>query len=209
MVADFLKQYKIISVVIVLLILGVVGYISSIAIGRIGKQPVTVYIVPSDATLTANGTSMSQGTAYLKPGTYTIQASKTGFTSYKNTVVVGNPNTAIIDIALEGTTPSTTQWEKDNQSLYLAREGRAGLEANQNGEAFTARNPIISDLPYDTPIYTIGYRADPNDASSIILTIDAAEGDRNAAVQQIRNFGYDPTNFTIEFTNYTSPFSHE
>jgi len=64
-------------------------------------------------------------------------------------------------------------------------------------------------LPYDNLVYTIGYQADPSDPTgqSVIIDIDAAEGYRNAAVDKIRELGYDPADYKITFEGYVNPFS--
>lgn len=192
----------------VVVFLGVLGYGIYLAISRAGKEPVTVYLTPSDTILTANGEQIPSGTAFLKPGVYTLEASRSGFGSYKSSFTVRQPNTAEIDIALSATSQSAREWQMKHQDLYLAKERREGQRATKRGEEFALANPITTKLPYKNLIYTIGYRVDPTDPSdkSIILEIDASSGYRSGALQKIRDLGYDPTDFKINFKNYTSPF---
>jgi hypothetical protein len=114
-------------------------------------------------------------------------------------------------VALEAVSESALEWARKNEKLYLAYEGRAGERANAEGEEFSKVNPITSKLPYENFLYTLGYRADTTDSSgnSIIVEIDAPAEYRRAALKKIRDLGYDPTDFKINFRNYESPFGNE
>ncbi|MDN5275195.1 MAG: exported protein of unknown function [Candidatus Saccharibacteria bacterium] len=208
---DFIKRYKLIVIAVLFLLVVLIGVSGFFVVSRSNKEAVTVYLLPSDTKLTVNGEQINEGTNYLKPGSYSVEASRSGFASKKETVTIGKPNTTAIDIALDPVSESATKWRNDHQDLYLAYEGRAGVRANDEGEAFTAANPITSALPFENFIYTIGYRADPadNTGNSIIIEIDTMNGYRNAAIDKIRELGYDPTNFKIVFRDYESPFDHE
>jgi hypothetical protein len=211
MIQDFIKNYFAAFIAIVLLIAGLLGMVAFIVATKPNMQPVVVNVVPSDAKVTANGTELKNGTAYLTPGVYSIEVSRGGFKTEKTTILVGDPNTASIDVALTPVSDSAIEWKKSHDSLYYDYEGRVGERAAQEGVAFTALNPITSKLPFENLLYTIGYRADPSDSSgnSIIVEIDASRGYRNAAINEIRNLGYDPTMFKINFRDYESPFENE
>lgn len=211
MFSEYIRTHKAAFSLITLVVIGLLGYGAYIAISRTGKEAVQVYLTPGDATLTANGEHLDNGTVYLVPGTYEVKASKDGFESFSQKIVIDNPNTKEIDIALQPVSEEAKKWAAENQKLYLAYEGRAGKRANQEGEEFSKKNPVASRLPIDTFLYSIGYRADTSDPSgdSIIIVISAPEGYRWAALERFRDLGYDPTDYTIEFTNYKNPFSHE
>ena len=211
MIRGFIKNHRLTVIGITLLVVGLVGFTSYNLIMRTDKEPVTVHLLPSDTKLLVNNVQVGEGTAYLKPGTYTLKATRSGFESIDQKVTIGKPNKAVIDLALTPISESALKWQSDNAQLYYAFEGRTATQAKEKGEAFTADNPITDQLPFENFIYTIGYRSDPADSSgnSIILSIDAATGYRNAATDKIRELGYDPTNFKIEFNDYESPFDHE
>jgi hypothetical protein len=211
MLRDFIKRHRIATVLIILFVLGFIGFSIYTVVSRLGKEPVDILLLPSDTKLTVNGEQRTPGTAYLVPGEYTVEATRGGFKTEKTTVTIVSPNTLTIDIALEPVSESAVKWAKDNEQLYLDYEGREGLRTNQEGETFSALNPITSVLPHEDMLYTIGYRADTADPSgnSIIIEIDAIGGYRNAAIDELRSLGYDPTNLKIQFRDYESPFSHE
>ncbi len=208
MLGEYIRSHRVAFAFIVVLLIGLLGYGAYIAISRAGKEPVKVYLVPSDATLTANGERLGPGTVYLAPGKYDVKGSKEGFREFSTQVTIGKPNQSEIDIALQPVSEEAKKWAAQHQDLYLAYEGRAGGRANQEGEEFSKKNPITSKLPVNNFLYSIGYRSDTSDPSgdSIIIEIDALSGYRRAAIERIRQLGYDPTDFTIKFTNYENPF---
>lgn len=208
MFSEYIRTHKISFFLIALLVLGSVGYGVYIAVSRAGKEAVQVYLLPGDAALTANGERLGSGTAYLTPGEYEIKATKEGFEDFNQKITITSPNTAEIDVALKPQSEEAKKWVSENQKLYQEYEGRAGKRANQEGEEFSEKNPITSKLPVSTFLFTIGYRLDTADPSgnSIIITIAAPEGYRRAALERFRDLGYDPTDYTIEFTNYKNLF---
>jgi hypothetical protein len=204
------KNIKLSLVVIVLIVVALLGYWIFNAVTRSGKIAVIVTSVPGDAVITANDTRILPGTVYLKPGNYTFKASKTGFESYSSEKVIEQgSNTPTVSISMAPISDDAKKWASENQQAYFDLEGEAGTQADRDGDAFRAKNPIVELLPTSTLIYTIGYRNDNSDPSgnSIILTVDAAPGFRNGAVQAIKDMGYDPSKFKIEFKDYTNPFA--
>jgi hypothetical protein len=209
MLRELPKSAKVAIAVFIVIIIALTGYGIYKKATTSGTVAITVATAPSDATVTLNGSSVGQGTIYLAPNkTYDIKVSKDGFSDYTAKKYI-DATTNTITAALTPVSDSAKKWSQDNQSQYNSLEAQAGVQADVSGEAFTTRNPITNDLPIENFIYTIGYRLDTSDPSgnSIILTVDAAEGYRNGAIQAIRGLGYDPTKFKIEFKNYTSPFA--
>jgi len=207
MLRDLPKNIKAALLIFAVLITMSVVYGVYTVVNRSGKVQVTIDIVPADATATLNGTPISSGETYITPGKYTIKANKEGFAEYSREFDI-NEEGQLITILLTPVSTEAQDWVRQNEREYLGAEGRAGEAAIAEGEAFRKQNPIVDVLPYSSLLYTIGYRADPSDPSgnSIILTIDASEGYRNAAIEQIRNLGYDPTNYKINFKDYKNPF---
>lgn len=200
---------KIAIIVIALAIVGLIVYGIYQGITGGGKIAVTINAIPDDAKITINNNSVGASTTYLLPNqTYTVKATKDGFADYSATQYIDATN-HVITVEMTAVSDAAKQWEQDNQSKYQSVEGLAGAQANATGEAFTAKNPITTALPLDNMIYTIGYRNDPSDPSgnSIILTVEAPLGYRNSAIEGIRNLGYDPTQFKIQFNDYTNPFA--
>ncbi len=200
----------IISLLVIAVIVVPLIYFIYTSVERSGKTQITLLSVPSDASISIDDKAVQPGTFYLKPGTYTLKAKKDGFAPFENREVVESEGKTIT-ISLQPVSDEAKKWADDNQGKYFEIEGKAGLAANVEGESFRNKNPIVNELPFSNYLYTIGYQNDPSDktGNSIIITIDAPSGYRNAAVRKIRELGYDPTTLKILFRDYESPFENE
>lgn len=199
---------KIIIIVSVLCLLGI-GYGIITVATRAGKEPVKILVLPQDAVVAIEGEAAKNGqTIYLEPGEYLVTAERSGFSDYSEVYSVIEAQDNIIDFALTPNSEEGSNYIRDNQSLYLEFEDRSGTRAREEGEEFADKNPIILDLPYESFFFTIGYRIDPDNIEDeeIIIEIDAKEGYKNAALQQLRNFGYNPTEYNINFRDHRNPF---
>ncbi|HVQ45004.1 MAG TPA: hypothetical protein VMT30_08690 [Candidatus Saccharimonadia bacterium] len=175
-----------------------------------GKVAVKVYLVPTDAALKIDGKAAKAGTAYLDPGKHTVTAARDGFASASTGYdFTAGQTDAAIDIALIPQTNAARVYAHDHANLYQEREGREAARDATFGKNFAGKNPIVKQLPYKNFLYTIGYRLDPTDptGNSIVIEIDSPTGYRNGAVEKIRSFGFDPTDFKIIFRDYQDPFS--
>jgi hypothetical protein len=179
----------------------------AIMIMRVGKVEVQVNSLPQDAQITVNGSTLSQGRNYIEPGEYEVVAIKEGFEEYSNTYTFTIDSEAnFIDIALTPDSPEAEQWARGNMQAYMDFEARAGDRAIQEGLAVESRYPIVRHLPFSNLLYSIGHQVDPEDEDNIIVRINAPIGYRELALQQIRNWGIDPTPYTINFNNHDNPF---
>ena len=203
-----IKYSRVVGVVVgLLLIVPIVYYIHQLS-DQNGKIQVHVDIVPQESKTTVNGKeTSSRGTIYLEPGEYTFKADLSEFTGYSKTTYIDKGNT-IISVGLTPITDTARKWVNNHTNDYNRIKGLGDTHASEIGRSFNERNPIAKSLPYRTFMYTIGYINDSSDPSenSIILTIYASEGYRQAALYRIRQLGYDPTDFTINFKNYENPF---
>lgn len=203
------RKYKTMIVLLLVLLLFLpIIYLVGRDISRSGKIAVTVDVVPYDASLTIDGHKTNIGTVYLKPGNHTVKANKTGFANTSYTTYIDDSR-KIVAVSLDPISEEAKQWAQIHQADYDHLDVLGEQSAQESGKVFNDRNPIAVKLPYRTYLYTIGYRADPSDPSgnSIILVIDAPEGYKQSALYQIRQLGYDPTDFKIEFKDYENPFS--
>lgn len=193
----------------VIAVLALLGYSLYKQVVTAGTIPVTVVAAPNDATISVDGQQVGMGTINLKPGKkYEVKASKDGFFPYSGSQFIDESSNKIT-VSLQPESEEAQKWATENQQQYSDVEAQAGVREDSTGKEFSDKNPITDNLPLETLIYTIGYKRDTSDPSgdSIILTIDAAPGYRNGAVNAIRDLGYDPTKFKIEFYNYTNPFA--
>jgi DNA-binding MarR family transcriptional regulator len=209
MFSEFVRIHiRAILITILLIVVAAIAAGIYFSASRAGKIAVTVAVVPSDAHTTVDGQSVSSGTIYLKPGSYTVTSKKDGFADYSEKQQIEDNQSSIV-VSLTPESADAKKWADDHNAEYLANESLAGQAADTFSNDFRDKNPIVNVLPYDNYIFTIGYENDQSDPTnnSVIITIDAPEGYRNAAIDQIRSLGYDPTTLNIKFRNYTDPFA--
>lgn len=203
------KKLRAIGLVFILLVVSAIGYGIYLQTTRAGKIAVTVMTTPRDAQVHIDGREVALGTIYLEPDrTYTVTFHKEGFQDATLQKHISSSDNSILQ-NLVPVSDEATKWAEENPEDYRKVEEEGGRSANQKGLTFREKNPIVESLPYENFIYSIGYYADTSDPSgnSIIISIDAPEGTRNAAVQQITDLGYDPTDYKIEFNDYRNPFA--
>jgi hypothetical protein len=209
MLRELPRNVKVAGILILVAIVALIGYGIYKQVMKTDNVAITVAVAPSDASISIDGKTSGTGTVYLASGkAYKVVISKDGFSTYSVNQYIDSAHDTI-SVALSPISDEAKKWVEENQDQYLAIEGDAGAQANATGEEFSKQNPITDDLPIDNLIYTIGYKNDQTDPSgnSIIITVDAAAGYRNGAIQAIRDLGYDPTKYKIEFKDYQNPFA--
>lgn len=178
---------------------------------REGKYKIIFHSAPDDATLSLDGQPIDTGEHYVKKDTrHTLVARRDGFESLTLPFTASHDDQNVV-ITLQPQTAAANEWVNQHPELYSTIEELAGKEAAIRGERQRKKYPIIEQLPYSNFLYTIGYSADPKDPSgnNIILDIDASPGNYTAALEQIRDLGYDPTDFKINFRNYQEVLKNE
>lgn len=203
------ERNKLIALVaLAVVFLAVIIYISLFAVSRSGKTPLTLSAFPNDMTITVDGTAIKTGTTYLSPGTYLLEAKKDGYDSFSKTLVLEETKQTVAIILIPNS-DEAFEYGRKNEKEYRKIQANAEVAAAEAGKLFNKLNPIARNLPYKTFFYSVGYRMDRTDPSgnSILIEIDAAEGYRQSAIYRIRQLGYDPTDFTINFRDYENPFA--
>lgn len=207
------RTYIIIGLLLIsIAIIGAVTYFTkSMTTPKDGEVDIIVNLVPKDARLLVDGVEQKSTSLRVSEGNHTFHASKNGFSVYSKEEYITRDKDPNVNISLGVASEEARKWAEDNQILYKENERRGAKKAQEDGKKFRDKNTIVNHLPYKNYIYTIGYRANPADPSgnTIIVEIDASEGSREYALAQIRRWGIDPTDYTINFKNYTSPFHYE
>lgn len=203
---DFIHQHKrkfFIGVVLFIILVAIWGITTFV--NRQGKVAVFINTVPSDAEIVFNNTRENNGTKWMKPGDYTVTAKKDGFTAVTRKVRITDLKTQnVVAISLHAESDEAKKWAADHVLEYQKNEAYGTIEANTNGEYFSNLNPITTKLPFVDPYFKIAYVT--NDDQSITLTVTTPSPRyRFYAVEKIREFGYDPTDFVIEFKDFKNP----
>jgi len=178
---------KVISSILILLSASTLVYGAITYVNRYDTTPVYLLTSPDKAEITTgNQKFIGSQVVYLKPGTYNFKASRSGFKDENIDVEVKRGNPLRIIFAL---TPTTEEAIKELQS------------SSKTSEIDRATTDRLAN------IYSIGYKADPNHKNGVIVEIDTIEGYRNAALNKIKEQGFDPSKLNITFRNYANTFT--
>lgn len=209
MILELFQEYKKIIALFAVLFTGLlVGYGIFVSIDRAGKIEYTIRSVPHDVTITLNGTRVKPGKLYLAPGRYTITATKEGFTTYNQSTYLTSTLEPEINIPLTAVSEEAKQWAREHKDDYERINKYIADKTNIDKNQLKLNNSITEKLPFTNMLYTIDYAPDPDDpeGDAIMLNITSLPGKRLSALYIIRQLGYDPTDYRINFTNFTGMF---
>jgi hypothetical protein len=167
--------------------------------GRLGK--VIINVAPGDSTVKLNSSKViGPGAIYLKPGRYTVTASRNGFRDDTEAVTAEKGKTATIYLVPEPMTQAAFQYLQNNPSAQTEREGLASQKVAATQALLQSKYPIIKYLPLTTRYYSINYgqsKKSPNDPTALALYISSNPAYRDLALQWIKYKGFDPSKFEI------------
>jgi len=202
------SRNKPLLMIFALIVLSLVVYFTYTSINRINKVGLYIETFPADTRIEIDGRKHKRGTVYLEPGNYKIAAYREGFENYIDTLTV-DTSTSSLAIMLNPITEEAKEMLNKTHKKDYDRARKVSYEVKEEyGRQFKEKNPITELLPDKSFIFSIGYIRDQSDPSgnSIIVTIDANEGYRQAALNRIHQLGYDPTDLNILFRDYENPF---
>jgi hypothetical protein len=198
------NKRRIVTVVVLLFVLLVAWSVMTL-IDRQGKVAVVIRTVPGDASILFNKNTEQNGTRWIKPGDYTVVAKKDGFSSVTRVVrVTDEKSQNIVAISLQPESDQAKEWAAKNTEQYQQNETFGTIEANANGEYFSKLNPITTKLPFVDPYFKIAYVTNADQSIKITVSTPSPRY-RFYAVEKIRELGYDPTDFVIEFKDFKNP----
>lgn len=191
------------SVAFVLFVLICVFIVAS----RAGKVAVEVSVIPDDAKITLDGKVVQSGTHYIRVGDHVFMAEKDGWTSDKQTLVI---NDDINQVALlPEPSSSAARNLLGNKDIVAKREALGAIRADSRGKTFRTKNEIVSHLPYSDiagPFkIDYGYNSDNKEDGVYLVISHSTPTGRKKALAWMRSINEDPTNYTIVFSDYTSP----
>lgn len=197
-----LSRVKLIVIICVVIgvALGVYGVFYYIR--QLNNVHITVSVVPSDATITFNGSRFRNGGVWLKPGKYTVEVSRDGFSSYKSEQDFAGGDTFITSLLPES--QQAQEWFDKNQDQYKKQEDLSNELSDTRIEATMEQYPDLQELPIVLPVFTIEYRF--NEKNEPVIHINAYDGSRNAAIAELDKLGINPASYRIQFNNYSNPF---
>ena len=170
--------------------------------------------IPKDVIIRINDKVSSNGTK-LKPGKYAVKVERDDFSSNTQVVVIEDrssryPNNEfVLTVTLDANSEKGRNiLKKYSEKDYLELEGKSSQSGSSIGEDFKKENPIIGLLPYIQSYYRIDYGKTDEGKFKIVITANEPIG-RQVAVERIRSWGFNPTNYLIEFKDFYNIFSPE
>jgi len=170
-----------------------------------GKVLVEVKTAPEEALITINGKKTGEA-SHLAPGNYKLAVTYEGFKSFsKDFTVTANEGPLTFPVALSATTAKAQQMVKSETARYSEIEGIGGQQAQAASQQFLKDAPLVTNLPYDSGYYRIDYGKDASGGLVIQITASSPLS-RQVAIAQIRSWGFDPTDYNLQFIGFANPF---
>jgi hypothetical protein len=164
-----------------------------------------VTVVPGDATVVINDSRYKPGKITVPPGEVTIKAEREGFATLTQKVVVADSLQQVV-FALTAQSAEAKAWAKKNQKAYSNAETLGSIAAQQQSQVLNDKYPLLSKLPYDASFYKINYVSEDPKTNTIYIRIDSTSPmGRQVALEQIREWGYEPTDYKIIFAGLANP----
>lgn len=152
------------------------------------KINVTISSNIQSTKIMINGKLLNNSNVYLKPGKYAITAYSSGYYEFRNNYDMSDKNNNININLIQKPEKTISELIEDGEYDYVL-----------------SQIPIIKNLPFDTFLLKILYTPEST-LSSFEINIEAYEGYKTKAIDKIKDWGYDPSNFNIKFNNYENPF---
>ncbi len=198
---------QVIGILLFLSSVGVLLYGIIVYTTRANTTPVSLLISPDKAEIAFDNQKVTGSqVVHMKPGVYDFKASRNGFEDKTIRVEVKQGSPLKLVFALRPLTNEATKEAQSSSKISEIDKTTTDRLASEQQELEKA-NPVIKKLPIKNLIYSIGYKMDPSRTNSVIVEIDAPEGYRNAAINKIKEQGFDPATLNITFRNYANTFT--
>lgn len=164
-----------------------------------------ISVVPDDAVVVIDGKEYRNGKNTVQPGTYMATANREGFVSLTQEVTITDTLQTLM-FSLTPESEEAKQWAAKNQEAYSEAEAAGGEAALQQGQALRDRYPLVSKLPFDGSFYEINYAILDREKNTIYIRIDTTSPmGRQVALEQIKEWGFQPTDYQIVFPGLKNP----
>ena len=194
---------------IAIIIVAVIGIIQK----NINDRAATLsfFIAPESSKIEIDGKSYKSGDQ-IEEGEYTATISKEGFETQTIEFVARAGEKVFLETYLiqnDGGEDWYATHEEDDEIRWYIDENRFQAKL----EEFYNNNPILRELPIKIEYYSNDYSTytryeiesdiDEGYTSFIIKISDYTGGNYENALSKIRNAGFDPEDYTIEYHDYT------
>lgn len=200
-----------ISRLVLVLTIVTVGFLSAFYIVRSSgsSAQLAIEVAPSGSSMKLNGRGVRGGVSKVKPGKYKVTFSYKGFSTVSKDLELAKGDNRYVGVALVSDSPSTANWYQKHPADAKKSEAISSKSFDQSSTDLGINNPIIRHLPlgYNQQEFAIDYKQADNDPTRIVLLITGkTPKSHQYALKQIREWGFDPTDYEIVFSDFVNPF---
>lgn len=185
------------------IIIGIITFIGLVlGLGALlfSHQSYSFSVIPSDATVKLDGKQQPLSKVYKTgSGKHPLVISRSGFASLTTTFSGDQSGSELF--TLDPVSAEGYNWLQSHPDQEMAREAAGGAAFARNSDKLSTQNPLIKMLPFKLSNLRIDYGT--QDSQLKIYVTAASPADRLEAIQLIRGFGYDPSDYIIVFTTPT------
>lgn len=173
-------------------------------IGRIGKVSVNVSYAPFIAEVTASNIKLkNNATNYLAPGEYQVTVSSPNFETLQETVTIKEDTTDIYGMLGPNTEEGQRIYDK-YQDDFLEVQALYGKASIAEGEAQRKEWPILSFLPQNNILYSLGYILENN---SLTITVRSSNTYLDSALGELFSLAHAPqaiATYDVKLTDFSN-----
>lgn len=201
---DQVKKRNTLIVIIIgsILFLAIITFAIIQLIGRIGKVSVNVSYAPFIAEVTANNVKLkNNATNYLAPGEYQVTVSSPNFETLQETVTIKEDTTDIYGMLGPNTEEGQRIYDK-YQDDFLEVQALYGKASIAEGEAQRKEWPILSFLPQNNILYSLGYILENN---SLTITVRSSNTYLDSALDELFSLAQAPqtiATYDVKLTDF-------
>lgn len=203
---DQVKKRNTLIVIIIgsILFLAIITFAIIQLIGRIGKVSVNVSYAPFIAEVTANNVKLKNNTTnYLAPGEYQVTVSSPNFETLQETVTIKEDTTDIYGMLGPNTEEGQRIYDK-HQDDFLEVQALYGKASIAEGEAQRKEWPILSFLPQNNILYSLGYILENN---SLTITVRSSNTYLDSALDELFSLAHAPqtiATYDVRLTDFSN-----
>lgn len=201
---DQVKKRNTLIVIIIgsILFLAIITFAIIQLIGRIGKVSVNVSYAPFIAEVTASNVKLKNNTTnYLAPGEYQVTVSSPNFETLQETVTIKEDTTDIYGMLGPNTEEGQRIYDK-YQDDFLEVQALYGKASIAEGEAQRKEWPILSFLPQNNILYSLGYILENN---SLTITVRSSNTYLDSALDELFSLAQAPqtiATYDVKLTDF-------
>lgn len=201
---DQVKKRNTLIVIIIgsILFLAIITFAIIQLIGRIGKVSVNVSYAPFIAEVTANNVKLKNNTTnYLAPGEYQVTVSSPNFETLQETVTIKEDTTDIYGMLGPNTEEGQRIYDK-YQDDFLEVQALYSKASIAEGEAQRKEWPILSFLPQNNILYSLGYILENN---SLTITVRSSNTYLDSALDELFSLAQAPqtiATYDVKLTDF-------